>query len=174
MILPDTFYVRTPTVEISIMVQRRLFEFGFRWIAGDLEKTSCYGKDQCISKGFDNDNKLGYSPESFYKENNIQEVSIADLFIAEIPEKEKIIEILPWSVLIEGQTVYFRYTNVSISFFKNFIKEMENPQNIIFGKNTIFKGRHGFVIRHGFVMEDEKVSWETWDKFVAEFNKSIK
>lgn len=168
MILPDTFYVRAPTVEISIMVQRRLFEFGFRWVVGDLEKTSYYRKDQCISKGFDNDNKLGYSPESFYKENNIQEVSIADLFIAEIPKKQIVIEILPWSVLIDGQTVYIGAFNVSLSFFKNFIKEMENPQNTIIANNVITKGRHGFS------MLDEKVTWETWDKFVAEFNKNIK
>jgi hypothetical protein len=168
MILPDTFYVRTPTIEIYVMVQRRLFKMGFHWFDRDLDTSLCYGKDHCICKGFDNDEKLGYSPESFYKEDNIQEVSIADLFIAEIPKKQIVIEILPWSVLIDGQTVYIGAFNVSLSFFKNFIKEMENPQNIIIANNVITKGRHGFI------MEDEKITWETWDKFVAEFNKNIK
>jgi hypothetical protein len=168
MILPDTFYVRTPTVEIYVMVQRRLFKMGFHWAVGGLETTLYYGKDHCICKGFDKDNELGYSPESFYKEKNIQEVSIADLFIAEIPKKQIVIEILPWSVLIDGQTVYIGVFNFSLSFFKNFIKEMENPQNIIIANNVITKGRHGFS------MLDEKVTWETWDKFVAEFNKNIK
>lgn len=168
MILPDTFYVRTPTIELSVMVQRRLFKFDYKWFDGAIETSMYYGKDHCICKGFDGDQRLGYSPESFYKENNIQEVSIADLFIAEIPKKQIVIEILPWSVLINGQTVDIGTVNVSLSFFKNFIKEMENPQNTIIANNIIVKGRHGFS------MLDEKVTWETWDKFVAEFNKNIK
>lgn len=164
--LPDKFCVRTPTVELYKLVQIRLFELGFEWSGrqGVIEELR-YGKSQTIGVY----NKvMGYANDrNFYSER--AEVSIADLFLAEIPKKETVIDILPWKVVVREESADIGCRkDIALSFFKTMMEAIETPEGISLDGYEVQAGRRGFKA------DGKSVSWETWDEFVKAFNTITK
>lgn len=169
--LPAKFFVRTPTVEIWNLVQTRIFEFDFTWFDGKrlAQFPTIYGKDSCLGVTFDDDNRLGYSPVSFYKEEGMPEVQIADLFLTDLPKKETVINGLPWSVIIRGdQCDIGCQKNISTQKLVSFVNQINQAD---FAGGHHFNGLNVDLGRQGVFADGKCIPWETWDKLVKELNR---
>ncbi len=165
--LPDKFYVRTPSPELFKIVQLRLFELGFKWRGMEsIIDRFTYGEQQCI--GVLRDRKMTYSPEDIYSE--YPNVSITDLFLTEKPDPCKVINILPWSVIIRGDNKVDIgcQENIDIGRFKTMMAEMGGTEEIKLGTYQVKLGRSGFRAAGCYL------TWETWDEFVKAFNAATK
>ncbi len=174
--LPTQFYVRTPSLELWNLVQTRLFELGFSWFRSqDLKPfPKGYGKEYCISVNFDlkddpEDGGLGYSLFAFYKSSSMEEIQIADLFLAEIPKKEIVINYLPWNIIIQGDKCEVGcQKNISTGELVSFVNQLNQPD---FGGSHKFYGFRVDLGRKGVSVEGKMITWELWDRFVKELNE---
>lgn len=134
------------------------------WVWGYESKTSPY-------KGFTPASSSWLS--SYGKD--LKEVSLGE-FISEIEaapiiQKDIVIDILPWTVVIRGNKVNIGCQhNVDLSTVKAGIKTIQKGEGHL---NVI--GGSAKLSRKGWRMSGEAlVTWEVWDKFVEEFNRLVK
>jgi len=114
---------------------------------------------------------IGISNRTYSKEN-WQEVQLHEFIsaLAEIPveQKEIIISILPWNVLIKGDKVDIGCRkDVRKAELIDFIESFDDGQG-----NSQVWGIDVYPGRKGFMAESSFVSWETWDKFKKELKKN--
>jgi len=85
-----------------------------------------------------------------------------------VKEKEIVIDVLPWKVVIKGD-------KVDIGCKKD--KNLENFKDTVFNGFSSMVGQKQFYGldvyfgKNGFLVEGEMISWETWEKFVDELKK---
>ena len=171
-ILPDKFYVRTPTAELWNLVQAKLFELGFSWCNGKKLTgfPGIYKQESCISvNNYDNDDRLGYSPAKFYNEEGIEEVQIADLFLTETPKKEIVIDILPWKVVIRGEKCDIGCRkDIKVSDLVTFVDDIASDYAT---GSYAFNGIKINVGRNYVYVESYNIPWEKIEKFKGELKK---
>lgn len=151
----------------AALIHKMVEERGMRPYPDSHFSNFCLGceKVQSFNKGGDSyvkDYKLVSPHEFIYA---LGQMSVAP--------KEVVISVLPWTLTIRGDKFDLgcRKDN-NISILKNALKSFGNVSSRDFCqtwlKISVSCGRDGFRADNQFV------SWETWDKFVAEVKKVIK
>lgn len=158
--LPAAFYVRTPTPELWKMVQERLFSLGFSWYLNGQNFLDCWGVygpythikngKECISYG-----------EWKYRNEDIPEISIADLFLLSPEPKTKNIEIkgAPWKIELGPEVVSIGCCSFEKEELKKILGEIWNRDykdrseriNFIIKANEekwlyLYEGRNGLDV----------------------------
>ena len=91
-----------------------------------------------------------------------------ELYYKMLKEKEIVIDILPWKVVVKGD-------KVDIGCKKD--KSLQSLKDTVFNGFSSMVGQKQFYGldvhfgKNGFLVEGEMISWETWEKFVDELKK---
>jgi hypothetical protein len=91
--------------------------------------------------------------------------------IRDLPKKQKKIEIniLPWPVVIEGESVRVGCQTTTLCELKEIVKTINEDRDASFNGYTLSPRRKML-----YVYGEKSLPWEIWDKFVAELkNKEI-
>ena len=126
--LPPFFYVRTPTVELYTLVQKKLFELGHNWCYGSKEVNEIpnYGENHCI--GIFEKKGLTYSSwDCYHKDFKYVEISIADLFLISSNKTKEIygyqVTVSPETVKISDSTDWVELTRADFNELVKFVNE---------------------------------------------------
>jgi hypothetical protein len=89
--------------------------------------------------------------------------------IRDLPEKKKKIEIniLPWPVTIEGESVRIGCQTATLSAFQEIVRLIESDREANFNGYTLSPRRKML-----YVYGEKSLPWEVWEKFVEESKKN--
>jgi len=185
--LPADFYVRTTTPELCAMVQEHLFSFGSSWYLNGQNILACWNVYRSDTYIRHNGDVISYG-EFKYRNGDIPEISIADLFILLPEPKKKTLEIknVPWKIELGPELVSigccsFKKEELKETLAKIWNLSPEERKSYLFydfptkttdGSKTIsfYIGRNGLDVWINQKFE-HSVSWRAVEELIRGLNQ---